>query len=235
MRTAILLVVASAGCPASPRSPAPLAPPTIVDPAVVPPWWSKGDSACPSLDIVVPGAAPGSTAQPGHVRRTPTNIYCEAGGVAHGPITRLDPAGRPVETGTMIQGKRIGAWTTFHPDGAIASFGIYNPVGAPTGVWSTWYPSKRLRDRGELFNGVKVGLWQEWDDDGDVARDPDRFIEYDDESHPVMHGEYREGTPLEVLPVCAVGIAYPGCRFIPLAEFGLREGLDEPTPTRGVK
>jgi hypothetical protein len=233
---ALVLVVVCAGCPGSPESPAPRAPELVVTPPVAPtPWWSKGDAACPALEMVVPGAAPGATTHEGHLHRTPTDIYCEVAGTPYGPATRLYPDGRPAETGTIVSGKRVGAWTAFHPDGAVAAFGEYNGVGTQDGTWSTWYASKRPRDRGTWFNGAKVGLWQEWDDGGDPSRDPDRFVEYDSKSRPVMHGVYRDGTPLEALPVCAFGIAYPGCRLIPLVELGFREAPNEPTPTRGKK
>jgi hypothetical protein len=223
-----------AGCPGSPKSLEPHKPSIVSMPALAPtPWWvSPGDAACPPIQAIVPGGAPGATVQDGHVRRTPTDIHCEAGGGAHGPATRIYADGRPAENGMVDRGIRVGAWTEYHPNGNVASFGTY-AGGEPVGVWTWQYESGHERERGELRGARRIGLWMAWDDAGDPG--PDRFVEYNGDGKQIMRGVYRDGRAIETLPVCIVGMAYPGCRFLPIVDLGVREAPSESQPSDGKK
>jgi hypothetical protein len=232
MRILISLLMLT-GCPGSPKSPEPFRPSIVSQPTLAPtPWWvSPGDGACPPVNATVRGGAPGATVQEGHVRQTPTEIHCEAGGGVHGPATRLYPDGRPAENGMVDHGIRVGAWTTYHANGNVESFGTY-AAGAPVGVWTWNYPSGHERERGELRGAQRVGLWMQWDDLGDPG--PDRFVEYDEHGKQVMHGVYRGGEPKETLQACMIGLSYPQCRFVPIVELGAREQPGE-SQTAGKK
>src|SRR5207253_2092387 len=88
-------------------------------------WFTKGDAACPSLDVRTPGSPPGAAPQDGHLVRASGDVHCEAGGVPHGPATRLFGDGTPAEAGDVRRGRREGVWQTFHPTGQLASAGLY--------------------------------------------------------------------------------------------------------------
>jgi len=142
-------------------------------------------------------------------------------GTTHGPVERRYTDGLPAEAGTRApDGQRTGVWTTWHPNGTLASQGSYFQ-GKRTGTWSTWYPSGRPQDRGALRDGTPIGLWLYWDDHGSPKREPDRFIEYFDDGRESMRGATRDGESRENLPVCVVGFADPFCQAIVLAEIGV--------------
>ena len=225
MRLPVLgFAVLCVGCVSAPGNYVPARPSIAVTPTVAPtPWWiSPGEAACPPA-----GAPP----QRGQVVRAATETYCEADGVAHGPETRFYPDGRVAETGMLDHGVRVGPWTRFFVDGTIADYGTYTK-GRPTGVWSTFYPSGREHERGQLDGEDRLGRWVAWEDRGAAVRDPDDFVDYR-YGEPVMHGKFREGRAIESRPVCAVGMSYPACRFLPLLELGLREQPGEDKPVHG--
>jgi hypothetical protein len=228
----LLSLVLLAGCPGKPTNPRPVGP-TLASTHDAPlPWWNSGDAACPALNAVVPGAAPGATVQAGHVRKTATDIYCEAAGGAHGPATRFYPDGKPAENGYVDRGLRVGMWTAYHPNGTIASYGGYTG-GMPGGVWSTFYPSGQERDRGDRRGDQRLGLWLAWDDRGPANRDPDRFTDYGPDGKAAMHGVFVDGDPTEMLGACIIGLAYPYCRFLPVLDLGYRRDPNETKPARG--
>jgi len=94
------LVVAAvtllAGClhKLSPRPMVKLLAPSVVVSST--PWWSAGDAACPTLTgAPPPWAPPGAGDRVGRLLGTQgVKLYCEAGGVAHGPATSFHPNGQ---------------------------------------------------------------------------------------------------------------------------------------------
>jgi hypothetical protein len=187
-----------------------------------------GAVALPSMPPDDDAARPGPIAEPPDQPPPLGDIHCEAGGVPHGPATRLTIDNQPAEAGSFDRGRREGAWTTWHTNGVVASHGRYR-AGTRTGVWTTWDRSGRPTARGEWRGDTQVGMWVSWEGDGNADRAPDTFVDYGRDGDLFVHhglgrrrleGRFRRGEARESLPVCIVGFAYPGCRFLPLVEFG---------------
>ncbi len=209
----IAAAAALGGC--VPRSMPPAPPPqgVIVAPAIEPePWWARGAEGCPSR--VIRGAAPPK----GHA------IWCEAAGVLDGPYTRFHADGKPAVVGTYDRGMRTGRWTMWHASGGVAAHGEYER-GQPVGVWSTWRASGAPLERGALAGTRKRGMWLTWTDPQAMSTDtPERFDLYDDDGDRRGGGVYRGGEPVQTLPLCFMGKAYPQCRVLPVLELTLRNG-----------
>ena len=227
----IVALALLAGCPGGSSARPPVIPSVTVVPPVEPvPWWTQGNGACPPLHgQPAPGGPPGTSVTPGYVAGSPAvgEVHCEAGGVAHGPATKFHAGGRPAESGLLDRGTRSGPWTTWHVNGKLASHGPY-AAGRPIGVWSSWYPSGSPRDVGELGPEHAVGVWLEWEDGAPTHSSADRFTEYSKSGSVKMRGYVRGDALKESLLVCAIGMAFPACRILPLVDFGIVTPHSEP-------
>ena len=234
----VLVSIALAGCPGTPKGKPPARPQVVITPSTGPtPWWTAGDAACPSLvGQPIPGGAPGTSITMGHVVGSPAAgwVYCAAGGIAHGPTTRFHPGGRPAETGTMDRGRRTGTWTSWHANGQLQSNGAYAD-NERVGMWSTWYPSGSPRDRGEWRLGHRAGIWLQWEDGQSADADADTFTEYHTGSGDVTSEGVVRGDELKTgKPLCILGVAYPLCRIIVLGDLGIHWDADHDAGSSSV-
>jgi hypothetical protein len=236
-RTWGVVALALAACTPRSKSKPPETPVIEPTPVLTPtPWWTGGEGACPSTEAPpAPGGPPGSGFRPGVLNGGPPpqgRVWCTSGGVEHGPSTRFHPSGNPAEAGVFDRGERIGAWTTWHANGPMASHGHYAEARM-TGVWATWWPTGAPRDRGEYVVNQKRGMWLHWDEDAQPGDSPARFIEYDDKGDERARGVFRDGQPVEMLPVCLIGESYPGCRIVPILDITVRTAVERPAPRTG--
>jgi len=191
------------------------------------PWWEAGDAACPSLERSYAAATgpPGANIERGHIVGAPpprgSRVWCQAGGVEHGPSTTFHPNGKRAEQGEFERGQRVGVWTTWHPNGQMASNGPY-ANGQPDGVWWFWSPSGSPSELGQLVAGSRVGMWLSWSKDAGPDASPRAFRVFDEQGKVTTRGGFRDGKPVLTRPLCLMGRALPECRLILVGDLNLR-------------
>ena len=83
-------------------------------------------------------------------------------GHRHGMWTERSDSGAVLMTGNYEQGTRVGEWTFHHADGSLRSQGLY-VAGLRDGVWRCFHPGGMgLRSEGRHSareGGERVGLW----------------------------------------------------------------------------
>jgi len=137
-----------------------------------------------AASVAAAAATPRSTSRPGAL-----------GGVDPG---RQDGAGERAE-GRVVDGRRVGEWTTRYASGALASQGSYVD-GLRDGAWHFYHDAPGadeppLRARGRFDRGLRVKHWTYWSADGE--EDPDESGYYaaergtDAEGRPLFAGERR--------------------------------------------
>jgi antitoxin component YwqK of YwqJK toxin-antitoxin module len=158
------------------------------------------------------------------------DIHCDAGGIAHGPATRFHADGKtPAEAGVFDRNQKNGVWTGWHPNGRLAWQKTLEGGQPAGGAWRTWYESGTPAEQGWLKNGKRHGVWLEWRDGGGEHAEADRWTEYD--SGRAKGNGVRVGDELiESLPLCILGMRFPACRAILIAEFGARFDPSGGTP-----
>lgn len=63
-------------------------------------------------------------------------------------------------------GKRIGTWESFYPDGKPWSVGTYDTAGVENGLKRVWYDNGKVRYQGQMVNGKSAGEWEFFDRKG---------------------------------------------------------------------
>lgn len=161
----------------------------------------------------------------GHLAGAPpprgNRVWCEVGGVEHGPSTTFHDNGKPAEQGEFEAGQRVGIWTTWHPNGAMASNGPY-ARGLPDGVWWYWAANGAPIELGQLAAGRRVGMWFSWSKHAHSDSDPSSFRVYDRDGEVETRGAFRDGKPVLTRPVCVLGRPLPECRLILVGDLDLR-------------
>ncbi len=98
-------------------------------------------------------------------KRSPTEVRCEAAGVASGPFRTLYPSGAVFEAGTYDAGRRSGELTVYHEHGGVylrASF----EAGLLQGDVVVTHPSGRPLTRERFERGRPSGTWRRLDSRG---------------------------------------------------------------------
>jgi len=123
-------------------------------------WACNGPSGAPPappppVDSVRAQAAPPDTLRNGHQRVR-------------------DSGGRLLMEGDLVDGRRNGLWTAYHPNGTVQSRTEYR-LGVPHGLTTTFRPNGALLYKGRNADGHPVGTWAFHDDIGTLVR----TVEYD--------------------------------------------------------
>ena len=102
---------------------------------------------------------------------------------------------------TDLNGLRQGLWKEYYPTGELRSKGKYKN-SKPIGEWNFYFPDKTIEITGSYNSkGQKIGEWIWFYQSGDTmtfANYEDgelegRYVEYDEEGHPVTEGDYTAG------------------------------------------
>ncbi|MDA3960925.1 MAG: hypothetical protein PF961_09060 [Planctomycetota bacterium] len=70
--------------------------------------------------------------------------------------------GTPLAEGYLNNGKPIGPWRYWHPNGVLARSGSFLGGSHPTGEWKTWSSNGIRISHGSYENGLEVGVWSYW-------------------------------------------------------------------------
>lgn len=80
-----------------------------------------------------------------------------------------DRDGRPLMEGELLNGKRIGVWTSYLPSGRVHSRNVYDQ-GVLHGITTVFHPNGVLYYTGTMRKGRSVGEWKFYDVEGRMAR-----------------------------------------------------------------
>ncbi|HMM11343.1 MAG TPA: toxin-antitoxin system YwqK family antitoxin [Bacteroidales bacterium] len=89
-----------------------------------------------------------------------------ADNVQHGISRTFYPNAEQVaEITNWREGKKHGPWQKFFPDGSLMAEGSFSD-DQPDGPVVFYHPNGKVHIRGAYFHGLKVGLWETYDEDG---------------------------------------------------------------------
>lgn len=113
-----------------------------------------------------------------------TGARARWGGDETGTWTWSYPGGTPRETGTFEDGRRVGVWSQWWSNGERRSEGRreYDPrtrTSPREGAWTFWHPNGAVAARGIYRGGQREGAWEYSLDDGRL--DGDRSGLYHDD------------------------------------------------------
>lgn len=149
---------------------------TATDPGTLSPEPTRPTLTCPE----------GTTLESGSSVKG-QEVWCDRGGIMHGPYIRYYPNGaratqgsydnnnadgdwiwwhenkQEASKGKYVRGKQTGPWTWWHTNGNRAEEGDFLQ-GRKAGQWVSWYESSMKKDEGMYHNGIKDGLWTYYED-----------------------------------------------------------------------
>ncbi|OVE82150.1 hypothetical protein BVY04_01830 [bacterium M21] len=99
------------------------------------------------------------------------NYYVNRSGtiVPHGVTKRMFPDGTLRIQGEFKDGKSIGEWLEFYPDGKKKGSVMYKD-GLVEGAFQAWYANGQLQVKGSNVRGLQDGEWIYYAEDGKVSR-----------------------------------------------------------------
>ncbi|MEZ4235774.1 MAG: hypothetical protein R3F59_06340 [Myxococcota bacterium] len=127
--------------------------PTVPEPS------SEPDEVGPSL------TCPDGTSQETSVSEGGTEVWCDKGGIMHGPYLRLYPNGQRAAKGAYDNNLADSDWIWWHENGAEASKGKY-VRGKQTGQWTWWHDNGVKAEDGDFLQGRKAGQWVSYYESG---------------------------------------------------------------------
>jgi antitoxin component YwqK of YwqJK toxin-antitoxin module len=131
-------------------------------------------------------------------------IY-DAGGYEQGHWKEYHANGALKAEGEYLNGKKVGAWVFFHPNGKTEQKGKYDNRGRPVGEWKWYYEDGKLLREETYIDGLVNGTMVEYSDDslshvitkGDLVDDlkegPWFFEMADYREEGTYKGDKREG------------------------------------------
>jgi hypothetical protein len=120
--------------------------------------------------------------------------------VRQGPSIQWHSASRRAGTGVWLDGKRSGAWQTWHANGAAHEQGTYIG-GMKEGPWIAFHTNSERASEGEFVGGKENGAWTFWSEDGltrtegvyNLGNREGKWIDYGPDDKPVRERNYRNG------------------------------------------
>lgn len=89
-------------------------------------------------------------------------------GLKHGEFKIFTEDGVLEVSGKIDSNKNVGKWSYYFPDGIIESEG-YFVNDKPDGLWIWNYPDGKKREEGNFLAGVRVGVWHQFDKNGEIV------------------------------------------------------------------
>jgi hypothetical protein len=96
------------------------------------------------------------------------SVWCERGGLHHGPYVMWFPNGTVMRKGFVHDGALQGKQVVYYDDGQVADISFYQ-AGVPVGIWRHYYRNGKLASKTRYKRGVKHGWSYRWHDNGVVA------------------------------------------------------------------
>ncbi len=93
-------------------------------------------------------------------------------GLKHGEFKMFFENGNIEINGQIDSNRNVGKWQYFYQDGNIESEGNFN-FDHPDGKWIWYYPDGQRKEEGVYSNGVRVGMWYQFDSTGTVINKHD--------------------------------------------------------------
>ncbi len=89
-------------------------------------------------------------------------------GIKHGDFRIYSEEGIIEIEGQLDSNRNVGKWQYFYPNGTIESEGYFN-LDRPNGKWIWNYPDGMKKEEGEYVNGVRLGMWYQYDSTGKIV------------------------------------------------------------------
>lgn len=112
---------------------------------------------------------PEPKAQPGAAKADSVVVATQPPAVTDGPVAIKGPDGKLRIEGNMRNGQRHGVWTSYHPNGTIASRSAYVD-GRLNGVTVVFHTNGQLYYTGDYRMGKQVGDWRFYDEEGTLLK-----------------------------------------------------------------
>lgn len=97
-------------------------------------------------------------------------------GLKHGEFKIYSKEGIIEIQGQLDSNRNIGKWQYFYPDGKIESEGYFN-LDNPDGKWIWNYPDGKRKEEGDYKNGIRIGIWHQYDNAGKMIFEHNYEIE----------------------------------------------------------
>lgn len=97
-----------------------------------------------------------------------------------------------IAEGSYKDGKRIGKWIFYHDNGKIEQIGNYNSKGLEIGEWQWFFPSGDIIRLEEYENGLRNGIYYEFDESGDTIARGNFIDDKEDGFWMIRYGDYIE-------------------------------------------
>ncbi|MBA3685354.1 MAG: redoxin family protein [Planctomycetes bacterium] len=86
-------------------------------------------------------------------------VVAMVSGCAPRPFANTWPDGKPKQSGQLVGGKRVGAWTFTRADGSREAAGGWLD-DKQDGAWTWWYADGTVQQRGAYARGLRTGPWE---------------------------------------------------------------------------
>jgi len=93
-------------------------------------------------------------------------------GLKHGEFRIYSEEGNIEIQGQLDSNRNVGKWQYFYPNGEIESEGYFNFDG-PDEKWIWNYSDGKRKEEGVYNNGVRIGMWYQFDSSGTVTYEHD--------------------------------------------------------------
>jgi antitoxin component YwqK of YwqJK toxin-antitoxin module len=98
------------------------------------------------------------------------------------------------------EGRRLGEWKDYYPDGLLKAAGTYAD-NMRSGKWTFYFKNKRVEQTGEYIKGRENGIWTWYYDNGNIQREESYFngkedgimVEYSESGKILTRGDYVDG------------------------------------------
>jgi antitoxin component YwqK of YwqJK toxin-antitoxin module len=132
----------------------------------------------------------------------PVGIHREFGPDGSVTAARIyNDAGKVVSEGIIdIEGKRVGEWKDYYPEGNLKATGNYVD-NLRSGKWTFYFRNNKIEQTGEYIKGKENGIWTWYYENGNTWREESYFngredgvmVEYLENGKVITRGDYVDG------------------------------------------
>jgi len=97
-------------------------------------------------------------------------------GYKHGDFRIYSEDGNLEIQGQIDSNRNVGKWQYYFPNGEIESEGYFK-FDQPDGIWIWKYPDGNKKEEGEYENGIRIGMWYQYDHSGKIIYEHNYSLE----------------------------------------------------------
>ena len=118
----------------------------------------------------------------------PTPFVTSGSRVQNGPVMAWYSNQQPKYKGQYKDDLPVGQFFWWHENGNRKTVGMYDVRGQRDGRWIWWHENGMKHFEGRYENGVPIGVWRSWFDNGELRRERDYDQDAGSQSTPELSG-----------------------------------------------